>query len=83
MVNHQATDSATGLGQKTPLDQALAAPPVQVALVLAGAGDADEHMASDVDACPSCQRRDAIVRLGDLLFCAACGFSSEGGRGCT
>ena len=33
--------------------------------------------------CPNCGRRDTLVVLGDFTACAACGYSSEGVRGCT
>lgn len=33
--------------------------------------------------CPNCGRGDALATVGELLFCLACGYSSEGGRGCT
>lgn len=34
-------------------------------------------------ACPNCLRADALVTVGEATFCAACGYSSEGSRGCT
>ena len=33
--------------------------------------------------CPNCGRQDTLVFLQDFVACAACGYSSEGIRGCT
>jgi hypothetical protein len=34
-------------------------------------------------ACPLCARVGALVLVGEVLFCAACGYASDGVRGCT
>jgi hypothetical protein len=34
-------------------------------------------------ACPNCGRTDTLMPAGDVLFCAACGYASDGVRGCT
>lgn len=33
--------------------------------------------------CPTCGRGGALILAGDVLFCAACGYASDGARGCT
>lgn len=33
--------------------------------------------------CPNCGRAGTLVLAGDVLFCAACGYASDGARGCT
>lgn len=33
--------------------------------------------------CPVCGREDALVPVGEALFCAACGYASDGAAGCT
>ena len=35
------------------------------------------------EACPVCRRTTSLVRLGETLFCAACGYASDGAAGCT
>ncbi len=42
-----------------------------------------DDLAAVLPACPVCQRADALWVVGDVLFCAACGYSSQGGHGCT
>lgn len=34
-------------------------------------------------ACPNCRRLDTLILAGDVHFCAACGYASDGARGCT
>jgi hypothetical protein len=34
-------------------------------------------------ACPLCARVGTLTLVGDVLFCAACGYASDGVRGCT
>lgn len=38
---------------------------------------------ADTPTCPVCRREDALVLIGETIFCAACGYSSDGSRGCT
>jgi hypothetical protein len=38
---------------------------------------------ADPPVCPNCGRHDALVFLQGFSACAACGYSSEGVRGCT
>lgn len=33
--------------------------------------------------CPNCGRAGTLILAGDVLFCAACGYASDGARGCT
>jgi hypothetical protein len=33
--------------------------------------------------CPVCQRDDGLLQIGDTMFCASCGYASEGAVGCT
>lgn len=33
--------------------------------------------------CPVCGREDALVAVGEALFCAACGYASDSAAGCT
>lgn len=33
--------------------------------------------------CPVCQRDDGLLQIGDSMFCASCGYASEGAGGCT
>lgn len=33
--------------------------------------------------CPNCGRTGTLLPVGDVLFCAACGYASDGARGCT
>lgn len=34
-------------------------------------------------ACPLCARVGTLTLVGDVWFCAACGYASDGVRGCT
>jgi hypothetical protein len=34
-------------------------------------------------ACPLCARVGTLILVGDVWFCAACGYASDGVRGCT
>lgn len=34
-------------------------------------------------ACPLCARTGTLTLVGDVLYCAACGYASDGARGCT
>lgn len=58
-------------------DQPSLAARVPFSLALA-ADTAEEEMV-----CPNCRRGDALAVVGEMLFCMACGYTSEGGRGCT
>lgn len=33
--------------------------------------------------CPTCGRGDALLVLDEVVYCAACGYASDGARGCT
>ncbi|MEI2690895.1 MAG: hypothetical protein V9H69_14770 [Anaerolineae bacterium] len=33
--------------------------------------------------CPVCTRTGTLLAIGDALFCAACGYASDGAAGCT
>lgn len=35
------------------------------------------------DFCPTCRRRDALLVIGEVTYCVACGYASDGARGCT
>lgn len=39
--------------------------------------------ASASQPCPVCGRTGTLVAIGDALFCAACGYASDGAVGCT
>ncbi len=34
-------------------------------------------------ACPLCGRMGTLTLVGDVLYCAACGYASDGVSGCT
>ncbi len=34
-------------------------------------------------ACPLCARAGTLTLVGDVWYCAACGYASDGVRGCT
>jgi hypothetical protein len=34
-------------------------------------------------ACPLCARVGTVTLVGDVWYCAACGYASDGVRGCT
>jgi hypothetical protein len=34
-------------------------------------------------ACPLCARVETLALVGDVWYCAACGYASDGVRGCT
>ncbi len=34
-------------------------------------------------ACPVCARVETLTLVGDVWYCAACGYASDGVRGCT
>ncbi|MDW8316863.1 MAG: hypothetical protein RMN53_03315 [Anaerolineae bacterium] len=70
-----ATDSIAHLVSTAPSDRQ----PATVPLVLALSADTAEAE----QGCPNCRRSDALVAIGEMTFCLACGYSSEGGRGCT
>jgi hypothetical protein len=33
--------------------------------------------------CPLCARVGTVTLVGDVWYCAACGYASDGARGCT
>ncbi len=33
--------------------------------------------------CPICLRADGLLQIGGVIFCAACGYASDGAGGCT
>lgn len=33
--------------------------------------------------CPVCRRDDALLVIGGVVYCAACGYASDSARGCT
>ena len=33
--------------------------------------------------CPVCLRADVLLQIGGAIFCAACGYASDGAGGCT
>lgn len=36
-----------------------------------------------VDYCPTCGRSDALLVISEVIYCVACGYASDGARGCT
>lgn len=44
---------------------------------------AEQARLAAAEACPICGRGDALLAIGDVLYCAACGYASDSARGCT
>ncbi|MEZ4770258.1 MAG: hypothetical protein R2844_17750 [Caldilineales bacterium] len=57
-------------------------PPGTPAACASGREDSDPELALH-DRCPVCGRGDALLVLDEVVYCAACGYASDGARGCT
>lgn len=59
------------------------APPEDDSLPAGGLRPAPADRGPAPAVCPTCGRGDALLVIGDVLYCVACGYASDGARGCT
>jgi hypothetical protein len=62
--------------QAENVEQAAAGEDAAVVCLLPASSEAPQ-------ACPLCARVGTLTLVGDVLYCAACGYASDGVRGCT
>ena len=49
----------------------------------AGQGVTAKQHCGVQNVCPTCGRADALLVLDEVTYCVACGYASDGARGCT
>lgn len=42
-----------------------------------------QQPAAAADQCPTCGRSNALLVIDEVVYCVACGYASDGARGCT